>query len=164
MNLIISRYLHRAKVLEEMNEDWKKGHDEALEVLQFEELLSESLDMAAFLIRSLKVIADSVFDSAETCIMAFDDRLKVIAHAERAIRAFKETMEQADKILLKGYQLKDADKLRPALHRLEHSLTALKTTCPSPDHEMLARTARDIEQGKFRSAEELLNDAKNSGA
>jgi hypothetical protein len=162
MCILIHRCVGRSQVVEKLVEAWRADHEDAMFVRDLEELAAECIDLGQLLRHAwdslLELLDDETFNKIGVTGKTFQGVLT------KTLPLLREVQKWIAEATQKGYEVEQAVIFEQIIQQTERVLEQFKEEWPCVDHEIVRKSREDFLQGKYKTTEELLRDAQNSGS
>jgi len=150
----------RTRMMESLPEKWKVDHKLAMNCYEVEILISECI-VEAKSIESFWDLCEEVAasDGIDDYIAVTDD---LSSQAEEVIEFFLTVKDMAAEMAGRGFEVKGAGELEDRLDALHFIQIQLNKTWPTFDEETWERTGKEHEEGRYRTAKEILNGLRGN--
>lgn len=163
MSVSINRCYRRARLTDELVENWQFDHREAMVAYDCEVMISECLELVQLVEETWGTIKKHLFDDSFSGDI--DGRREMFLMAlEWSSRALKRILETANDFCSKGYDLDRIEELRDALPDFEKLSKAVISQWPTVDDQMVKDSEDAYKHGAWKSSEDLLRDAHSNSS
>lgn len=157
MSIFVERYLGRTRAVEDMVENWKIKHDQAMFVMDLDEMVRECLDLSALCQHVWKTLWQ---------MLRRDPNGKGVNEAEEPIRTalaktqhiFQSVQDLVAQAQGKGYAIQNAAALPIAAQEVRAINAKIEAVYPPFDHEAAEEARQEFLRGEFITVEQLIEE------
>jgi hypothetical protein len=163
MDMLILRCRKRTQVAEDMAEQWKIAHVEAMAACDADELLAECIELGELIRRGWNRVLDRFFSEN---VKDVDGEGKSIKRLVKVVlRLYRRVATIANSVLRGGHDLDHVAKFRAIVENMQQLSVEIEKAWPKDDEELFAMSRAASERGELCSSlDQWLCNAKDEGA
>jgi hypothetical protein len=160
MSIFVERYLGRTQAVEGMVENWKIKHDQAMFVMDLDEMVRECLDLNALCQHVWKTLWQLLRrDPNGEAVDEAEEPIKTaLAKTQHIFQSVQDLVAQARE---KGYTIQNAEALPIATEEVRAISAKIGVVYPQINEELAEEAIAAFKRGECIPIEELIREAQS---
>ena len=159
-NILVRRYLRRSRSVEELVEDWKIEHDQAMFALDVEEFVKECIDLGNLSKHAWKSFRELLLKDPNA--PAVEESGMVMKEAlTKTLAIFHTVNGLIDEASQKGHVIQDDANFELVLHETTKISDKVHAVFMEPDPKVIEESIAAFKRGEYYTSEELLRAAQD---
>ena len=160
MSLLVRRCLSRSHQLEEYVDDWQIDHKEAMDTLDWEELVKECLELASLLQRAWHATFERAADEQDRCDRVLAGEQIIRGAINRTVRMFSLIGNLVEAARRTGRFLEGAEEFLEALRNVKLMEKQAERDGQPFAYQPMEESLAAFGRGEVQSAEDMLRELR----
>jgi hypothetical protein len=154
MSVLYKRCIHRARLADQLLEDWEIDSRDAEFAKDVDEFVNEMLELEKLLRHAWSILVGRLFSEQ---IDNIEKEKGVFSMAlDLTLAVFDKVASNVERAHMKGYAVEGSDDFAIALNNLRSLKTEVGETLPSANRKMMEAAMAAYKRGEYQSAEDLM--------
>lgn len=156
----VLRYVRRSNFVEDLVDEWKPHHDQAMFALDVEEFIYECIDLGRLSTHAWQCFRELLFkDPNAPIIEELGNIMKQTLG--KTLGTFRTVQNLVNEATQKGHSIKNADQLGVTIQETARILESVEHLFMQPDPKRIEESIAAFNRGECMPAEELLRAAQD---
>ena len=160
MSIFVRRFLHRSRSVDELIEEWKLEHDQAMFAFDLEELVSECIDLGNLSKHAWKSFRDLLLKNPNAPVIEESGRVMQTA-LTRTLEMFHTVKALVTEASQKGHSIQDAADFELVVNETRKISDKVQVVFMEPDPAAIEESIAAFKRGEYYTSEELLRAAQD---